>query len=90
MLLLHFRDWNHADKYYEVPGNLLVDFKDTIRRFGIISAWRWFTDQVDYSPDGSWSHKPIKRVNDPTAHPTAHPFFLDWTNPMGSIKEWSI
>lgn len=89
MKLLHLSDWNDTDKYYEVPTDTLVAFKETIRRFGISAAWRWFTDQVDYSADASGQNKPIKRVDDRANH-TLDTYFLDWQNAMESSAEWDI
>ncbi len=89
MNLLHLCDWNYVNKYYEVPRDLLLAFKELIERSGINTAWEWFTQQVDYSADASEQNKPIKRV-DVRADHTLNTFFLDFQNPLLCVAEWNV
>jgi len=82
-VILEVSDWNHQDKYYEAPINLVADFKRKIENEGIQSAWTWWIKQVDYYNEG----KPIK-TNAIDAN--LFSFFLDYNDPIHSIMEWSL
>ena len=82
MVILYLSDWNYHDKYYEVPFAILEEFARRIPE-DLGAAWNWFTGQVDYDGNGEHLIK-VGRVD-----MRLEKFFLDWENPIESIKEWN-
>jgi hypothetical protein len=84
-VVLHLGDWNYQDKYYQLPKNLLVEFKERIEKYGLHSdeAWQWFVANVNYDDE---TEKPIKFG---VVDMSLNVFFLDWENEKECMEEWS-
>lgn len=80
---LHLSDWNMQDKYYDVPIDILREFREKIRNASMESAWDWFVNQgIDYTSDHSEDDKPIKCLD------LDWDVFLDYTSPQECVEEW--
>ena len=84
--ILHLSDWNFEDKYYEAPTKLIKELRNRVKRDGMPTAWDWWTSQVDYGQPGE-SDRPIKTGK---VDMTLEEFFLDYTDPIESVKEWEF
>lgn len=83
MVRLQVSDWNYNDRQFDVPIEILREFKKRILESSMKEAWDWFVAQgIDYTPDHSEQHRPIKSFN------CDFDVFLDYENPKETVEEW--
>jgi hypothetical protein len=85
-VLLHVSDWNYQDKYYNMPKVLLAEFADRLQKADLTKAnlggvWDWHIANKDSGL--------VERCDESVDH-TMDTFFLDWTNPLESVREWEV
>lgn len=90
-LILHVIDWNGQDRYYEVPEEILAQFKDRIEaNQAIETPWDWFINEhVDFGDEPDlpviYGGNQLRRIDMTLPQVT-----LDFNDAVASVKTWEL
>jgi len=86
-VILLMNDQEGMDRYYQTTESLVLAFASRIIKAGEITdaIWDWWLGQVDF---GEEPDKPVKNV---VLYDTTLPtYFLDYSEPIESIRDWEV